>query len=140
MIALALAGCRPAATAAPDITVEEAWAQPTLPGSSASAAYLTIRNRGAAADSLVVVTSGGASVSLHSTTMDGGIMRMRPLERLEISPGATVRLEPGGTHLMLGGLSKGLAPGDSVPLRLRFARSGERTVSAQVRPRHGEQM
>ena len=37
--------------------------------------------------------------------MDGNVMRMRELEKgLEIPPGATVELKPGGFHIMFMGL------------------------------------
>ena len=80
---------QPESKPGPDIGVADAWARATLPGKPASAAYLTISNRGGADDALVGVTSSSGTADIHSTSMDGGIMRMRKLDRLPIPAGAT---------------------------------------------------
>lgn len=40
-------------------------------------------------------------VTLHRTTVTGGVSRMRQVVQLPIGAGATAVLEPGGLHLML---------------------------------------
>jgi len=129
--ALLLAGCG-AEEAAPEIAVQGAWARPAVEGQSTSAAYFTVVNTGGA-DRLVSVSSSAAGAALHSMTMDGGIMRMRPLEALDIPANSSVELKPGGTHVMLIDVKSPLAAGDAVPLRLRFERAGTREVTAEVR-------
>ena len=129
---LLLASC--GAEPQPSIDVEEAWARAAAPGRSASAAYFTIANSGGE-DRLLSVSSPAGQASLHLTSMDGGVMRMRPLEALDVAAGATVRLEPGGTHVMLTGLEQPLGAGSALPLDLKFERSGERRVNASVRER-----
>lgn len=116
----------------PAIAVEDAWARATAPGRTSSAAYFTIANTGGR-DRLLSVSSPAGAVSLHSTSMDGGVMRMRPLDALEIPADSTVELAPGGTHVMIAGLSEPLAAGSALPLDLTFERSGERRVNAEVR-------
>jgi copper(I)-binding protein len=64
--------------------------------------------------------------------MAGGIMRMRKLHRLPLPARAPVKLEPGGTHVMLTGLREPLVAGGNIELRLRFEKSGERTVAVRV--------
>jgi copper(I)-binding protein len=103
-----------------------------VPGQSSSAAYFTIRNTGGP-DRLMSVSSRDAGPSLHSTTIDNGVMRMRPLEAIEIPANSKVELKPGGVHLMLMGLKRPLEAGSSVPLDLKFEKSGERHVSIAVR-------
>lgn len=122
---------------APEIAVSDAWARETRTGSTA--AYMTIANRGSGADRLVAVSATPpVSATLHETTHDGGISRMRPLsDDLEIPAGQSVEMRPGGTHLMVTGLEAPLTAGESLPLRLRFERSGERTIEAEVRPAIG---
>lgn len=137
LAALLLLSCSQDGGGTPDIQVGDAWARATTPGKSATAAYLTIANRGAADDALVGVTSASGTAQVHSTSMEDGIMRMRPLERLPIPSGEAVKLAPGGTHVMLTGLDAPLAAGDSVELTLRFEKSGERTVAAAVQPSSG---
>jgi len=129
---LMLASCKPA-SAPPAISVDGVWARATVSGQSGSAAYFTIRNAGGE-DKLLTVSSPGADASLHSTTMDNGVMRMRPLEALDIPAKGTVELKPGGTHVMLMGLRQPLQAGAALELDLKFQKSGERKVMAEVRP------
>ena len=118
---------------APEIVVEGAWARAAAHGRSSTAVYLTIRNSGGG-DRLVAISSPVGQASLHSTSMDGGIMRMRPVESLDVPAGSVVKLVPGGNHVMLTGLKSPLAAGSAVPLELQFERSGGKRVDAAVRP------
>lgn len=70
---------------------------------------------------------------IHETTMQNGVSRMRPHESLVIAPGKTVKFEPGGLHVMLHGLTQALAPGKTVPLRLRLSDGTSLEVVATVR-------
>jgi copper(I)-binding protein len=94
--------------------------------------YLAIVNKGAAPDRLVSATADVAEkVELHETGMDNGVMTMRGLpDGVEIKPGETVTLKPGGLHLMLMGLKQPLAQGREVRLTLNFAKAG--TVAATL--------
>lgn len=119
--------------APPAIEVQDAWARAPLPGQSSSAVYATIRNSGGS-DRLLRVSSPVGTASLHSTTNDSGIVRMRAAADLEIPSRSTVELEPGGTHVMISGLNRPLEVGQGVRIELGFARSGNRQVMAVVRP------
>lgn len=66
-------------------------------------------------------------------SMDGAVMRMRPLDRLEIPAGGTVRLGPGGNHLMFFGVSEPFAQGQNIPVRLVFEHAGTVEVTLPVR-------
>lgn len=138
LVALLAAACSKADTGAPDIRIDDAWARATVPGKKATAAYFTISNRGSADDVLISVSSSRASADVHSTSMDGGIMRMRKLDRLPLPANETVKLEPGGTHVMLTGLSEPALAGGQIDLILRFEKSQERKVAADVRDSSGE--
>ena len=129
LIALALtASCAPRA---PEIEVGDAWARATAPGQSSGAIYATIANRGAA-DRLVGVSSNAGTATLHHSTRDDGVARMRMLTDLPIPAGTSVDLAPGGTHVMLTGLAAPLSIGGDLGLTLRFERSGARTVKVAV--------
>jgi periplasmic copper chaperone A len=130
--ALLLASCKPA-SAPPAVSVVDAWARATVPDQMGSAAYFTIRN-GGGADKLLSVTSPAADASLHSTSIDNGVMRMRQLQALDVAAKGAVELKPGGTHVMLMGLKQPLQAGTTLELDLKFEKSGERRVDAQVRP------
>ncbi len=129
---LLAAAAAPAQTRAA-LTITHAWARPALAGRAAGG-YLWVTNAGRRSDSLIAAASPvAAKVTLHEMQMGGGVMRMRALTRLEIPPGATIRLESGGYHLMLEGLKRELRAGDSVDVSLTFARAGVRRVSLPVR-------
>jgi len=104
------------------IVVSDAWTMATPPGAAVAAGYMTINNQAAAVVRLVGGSSPAAqSVEVHNMTMDGGVMQMRPVEGgLEIPANGAVELKPGGLHLMLVGLQRPLAEGESVPVALTF--------------------
>jgi len=107
------------------------WARATPKGASTGAAYATIKNTGSVPDRLVGGTvAGAARVEVHEMTMDGNVMRMRELKGgLEIKPGESATLKPGGVHLMLLELKTPLERGKPVKGTLVFERAG--TVEVQ---------
>jgi periplasmic copper chaperone A len=128
---LLLASCSKAGTD-PDISLSDAWVRATVAGQSSSAAYFTIANAGGD-DRLLSVESPVAKASLHSVTHDGAVVRMRAMDSLDIAGGSTVSLKPGSDHVMLSGLAALLSPGETVPIILKFEKSGERAIDADVR-------
>jgi copper(I)-binding protein len=86
-----------------DLVITEAWTRATPKGAKIGGGYLTIENKGTAPDRLIGGSADIAgSVQVHEMSMDKGVMKMRPLENgLAIEPGKTVKLAPGGNHLMM---------------------------------------
>lgn len=94
--------------------------------------YLVVRNN-AAADTLVGVWSPEAKgAMIHQTEARGGTMTMVMTERVAVPAGGTLEFLPGGTHVMLTGLTRKPAAGESFPLRLRFAKAGEYIIAPMV--------
>ena len=119
---------------AQDLLARDAWVRAT-PGSDVAAAYVTLHNGGVKVIKVVGIESPAASmVMLHETSLQDGVSRMRPHEQLSLAPGQTVKLEPGGLHVMLQGLTKPLIPGMTVPLLLKLADGTSLVVAAAVRP------
>jgi hypothetical protein len=115
------------------IKVGHPWARPTVAGQTAGGGYLKLKNSGKTADRLVSVSSAAAErVELHTMKLDGDVMRMRQLDAIELPPGASVVLEPGGDHLMLLGLKAPLELGRSIPLKLTFEKAGDVMVEVKV--------
>ncbi len=115
------------------LEVRDPWARPTAPGAGAAAMYFAITNRGARADRLMALsTPAAAHADLHETRTVEGTMQMRELPYLDCPPGATVRAEPGGVHVMLMGLAAPLAAGAEFPVELRFRDAGSLTVRVRV--------
>lgn len=128
VLALAWLAAVPAAAEAP--SVADAWIRATPPGARTAAAYVTLTGAGAADRLLGAATPAADAVEIHTSLVAGGVTRMQQLPELAVPSGATVRLEPGGAHLMLIGLAGPLAPGAKVTLWLRFATAG--TVELEV--------
>lgn len=133
---LAASGCGGASTPADKVgpSVSGAWIRvPAGPGQPA-AGYLVIDNVTDTSDVLLGVTTPVAvTCELHESTMDSaGMMGMHPVGQLEVPAHGSVRLEPGGYHLMLTDV-EALAVGSKVELHLKFQRAGEITVQAEVR-------
>jgi hypothetical protein len=104
------------------IKIEHPRAAPTPTGAKTGAAYMEIVNNGK--EPLVIKalsTSAADKVEVHSMTMDGDIMRMRPIELpLTIVPGESLKLVK-DRHIMLIGLKKPLVEEDMVPFKIEFA-------------------
>ena len=129
VLALALAQLSPAPAQAADynvgtIHITQPWARATPKGASSGAAYLTIANNGKALDRVSCVSSDlSAHCQMHTMTMENGVMKMRPVEGgLEIKPGETVTLKPGGLHVMLVDLKQPLVPGKMAEATLQLRR------------------
>ena len=117
------------------LRIGDPWIRATPDAAPTAAGYLTVTNRGRDTERLL----GGSSplaqaIEPHTMSMGGGVMRMRLAEGgLQIAPGATLTLAPGGDHLMLVGPKHPLKPGERVPATLRFARAGAVKVEFVVK-------
>jgi copper(I)-binding protein len=106
--------------------IDYPWTRATPKGASSGAGYLTVTNNGITPDRLSCTSSDAAGgCQIHSMTMDNGVMKMRPVENgLEIKPGETVTLKPGGYHLMFVDLKHPLEQGSAVEATLQFEKAG----------------
>ena len=115
------------------IDVTDAWSRALPPVSTNGAAYVTLTNSGHNADKLVGASAPIAQrAELHSHSMEGGVMKMRPVTSVELLPGKKVEFKPGGLHVMLIGLKQPLKQGAHFPLTLRFAHTPPVTVEVVV--------
>jgi len=103
------------------LQITQPWARATPKGAASGAAYMTVTNTGPKAERLSCLSSDAAAkCEIHEMSMDGGVMRMRPVEGgLEIRPGQTVTLKPGGFHVMLTGLKAPLQQGKMLEATLQ---------------------
>jgi periplasmic copper chaperone A len=113
------------------LQVGDAWARATPGKSETGAAYVTIQSP--TADRLVAASTPVAKTAeLHTMSMSGMVMKMRPVAGIDIPAGQPVTLAPGGIHIMLMGLTQPLRAGQSFPLTLTFDKAGTRTVDVAV--------
>ncbi|MEO8062795.1 MAG: TonB-dependent receptor [Pseudomonadota bacterium] len=118
------------------LVIGHPWSPPIAAGRPVGVAYLSITNNGDSADTLTGASSPlAASVQMHQTTLSEGMARMRPLAELTIASRKTVKIEPGGIHLMLVGLNGPLLAGTTFPLTLVFRNAGSITVQINVEER-----
>lgn len=115
------------------LSVSGAWARATPGAAKNGAAYFVLKGAKDSADTLVGGSSPGAGVvEIHTHIEDGGVMKMRKLDKLEVEAGATKVFAPGGLHVMLINLTAPLKEGATLPLTLTFAKAGEVKVEVAV--------
>ena len=118
---------------AADIDINDPWARASAGMARAGAAFMEIRNTGGA-DRLVAASADvSETVELHTHIQDGEIMRMRRVDAIDLPAGETVRLEPGGLHVMFLGLHAPLEEGQRFPLTLTFETAGDVTIDVEIK-------
>ena len=137
LAALLLSSC--GQSGSPDVQIANAWARETVAGQTSTAAYLTVSNKGTADDRLVSVSAPEpVKASVHVTENSGGVSHMRHMSSgLAVPTGSAIELKPGGTHVMITGLQAPLRRGQTLNLRLRFEKSGEKPIDVRVAPATG---
>jgi hypothetical protein len=136
-VVLALAG-GPARSLALDSPTQpqiaDAWARATPAAARSGAVYMRVTNPGVTVDQIIGASSPAAEkVELHEHVMDGNVMRMRPVEAIEVKPRETVVFAPTGLHVMLIGLKAPLRDGDKLSVTLRFKIAGPVELTVPIR-------
>jgi periplasmic copper chaperone A len=120
------------AGATDNISVSDAYVRAVPPGQPNTAAFMQLQNKGADSHALVAAKTTQANVvELHTHVMEDNMMKMRPIEKIEVAGGASVSLEPGGLHIMLIDLNAPL--GEEVALTLVFDDDSEIELTLPVR-------
>lgn len=120
-----------------NLVVEQPWSPPTPPVATVGAVYFSITNNGQTPDRLTTISSPIANqVQIHESRQVHGVIQMRGVAFVDCPPGAAVRSEPGGLHVMLVGLHRPLTTGMQFPLSLTFQGGGiiEVMVTVSARP------
>lgn len=131
------------------VIVKDAWARTSAISSGDGAAYVTIENTTDVPEKLLSVevpTSVARTAQVHETVMGGGesstsmamngamdgqaMMSMREVSSVTIPAGGTVKLEPGGYHVMLLDLASPLQAGQKFTMTLGFMNA--RVVQVEV--------
>jgi len=114
------------------ISIGHPYARATATGQPTGGAFLKLDNAGAE-DRLVSATAEvSKAVELHTMSMEGDVMKMRQVDAIVLPAGKVVELKPGGLHIMFIGLKAPLKEGDKFPLKLKFEKAGEVTVTVNV--------
>ena len=122
----------PVGVSAQSIQIETAWARAASPNAKAGGAFMTLTDTGAP-DKLGSATSPVAGRGeLHRSVEENGLIKMLPVEALDLELGKKVRLTPGSYHIMLMDLGRQLKPSDTFPKTLSFAKAVQMTVMVTV--------
>lgn len=117
-----------------DLLIEQAWVREAPPGAAMMAAYLSITNRGDRDVELTSVESSAfGHVMLHKSETVDGIARMLHQDSIRVPAHGSVKLEPGGYHLMMPAPETRLSVGDQVVFVLHFDDGSSTRVTAVVR-------
>ena len=116
-----------------DLKIGHPWTRATPAAGGVGGGYLVIRNTGSQPDRLLRAEStAAANVELHTMSMEGGVMRMRPVQDIPIPPGGEVKLEPGGLHVMFLNTRERFVQGEKIKATLVFERAGSVDVEFTV--------
>lgn len=102
-----------------EVKIDQPWVRGTVAVQKSTGAFMTLSSDKPV--SLVFASSPTAKiVEIHEMKMDKDMMSMKAVEKIDIAPGKSTELKPGGYHVMLINLVKPLNKGDIVPLTLGF--------------------
>ena len=118
------------------LKISAPWTRATPRGAQVGGGYLKITNTGKEADRLIGGSLPAAGrFEVHEMSMEGGMMKMRHLANgLEIRPGESVELKPGGYHLMFMQLKEPLVTGKPLKGTLVFEKAGTVEIEYDVAP------
>lgn len=120
---LLFAGCKSPDNAA--LVVSEPYGYAPLGENGPGVAYFTLVNTGATALQVRSFASDCfANAELHTSVMDNGISKMRPVEMLEVAALSSISLRPGGLHLMLFDARESVAAGSSCRMTITYDDEG----------------
>jgi copper(I)-binding protein len=124
------------------LQIENAYTRATVPGQQVAAGFMKIENKGAVDQLLSASSPAAGEVQLHEMSMEGNVMKMRQVKDIAVPAGGVVELKPGGLHLMFMNIKAPLTAGQTVPVKLKFAKAGEIEVKVPVNAmgQHGDGM
>ena len=122
------------------LQISNAYTRATVPGQQVAGGFMKIDNSGAADQLLVVSSPVAGEVQLHEMAMDGNVMRMRQVKDIPVPANSSIELKPGGLHLMFLNIKTPLTAGQSIPVKLKFAKAGDVEVKMPVNAMSGMSM
>ncbi|MCF1462795.1 copper chaperone PCu(A)C [Agrobacterium vitis] len=116
------------------LKISDGYLKAMIPGQPVGGGFVTINNTGSVEDKLIAISSPRAMrVELHEMVMQGTIMKMRKIpDGFAIAPGATLKMEPGGYHLMFMGVQMPFKANQTIPVTLTFEKAGKLELAMPV--------
>jgi len=117
-----------------ELDIHNAWIKNLPPTIPVRAGYMTIHNAQTHTISIIAIRSDAfASVEVHQTIKQDGMMRMEPVPALTIEPDSTVQLAPGGLHLMMMHPKNPTKPGDVLEIVIELDDGSTQTLNMTVK-------
>lgn len=102
--------------------IQQAWIRSAPPGAQTLAGYLVLKNTCSTSIKIIDVESRDFGMPMiHRSVVENGVSKMRHPGVLEVKPGASLKFEAGGLHLMLMQPLRKLKEGDKAGVRLVLA-------------------
>lgn len=116
------------------VAIRDAWVREAPPNAQILAGYAQIENTGDQAEAIIAVGSAAfEKAEIHHSEVKDGVARMTQVKRLDLPPGQIVKLESGGTHVMLFNPKSLLLTGQYVTLNFTLGSGKTLSVNADVR-------
>lgn len=118
----------------PAVTVHDAWVREPMGSRNMTGAFVVVENSGATPRAIVSASADVSDkVELHEMKNEGGMMKMSPVQKIDVPASGKVDLKPGSFHIMLFDVKTKLADGDKVRLTLTLDDGSKVTTEAVVR-------
>lgn len=115
------------------VAVMNAWVREAHPKATTNAGFMILINVSDQPVQLIGASSPDFGlVEFHEMKMEDGMMQMNELEELNIEPGAQLKFESGGKHLMLKHRNRLLQDGDQTEVTLEFSGGAIQTLSLKI--------
>lgn len=121
------------AGSADQVVVQDPYVRLAPPNAPATGAFMVIKNNGDKDIKVVKAENAASKVTeLHNHLNEGGVMKMRPVQSVDIKAKGEAVLKPGGLHVMLIDLKVAMKEGDIVPITFTFDDGSTKKVDAKV--------
>jgi len=114
------------------IVVSDGWVRSVVAGQHSAGAFMHIKS-GADVTLIGVASPAARMAEVHAMKFEGGMMKMRAVDKLPLRAGKTTELKPGDYHIMLMDLTRPLRENDTVPLTLTFEDKAGKKTSVEVK-------
>jgi copper(I)-binding protein len=121
----------------PPLYVDQAWVRLSANPDSPSAGYFVVHGGPAPVALRGVMSDYAQRVEMHESMAMGGMMTMKPVEKVDIPAGQTVAFAPGGKHIMLFRINQNAVTQGKIPLTFLFS-NGDRIQFDAVVQKTGE--
>lgn len=116
-----------------NLIISHPWSRATAPSQKVGVVFMEISSKTGKPDRLIGGSTPDAEkVEIHNHVKDGDVMRMRRVDGVDVPANGSIKLEPGGYHVMLLGLKTPLFEETVIPLTLIFEKAGTVEIEAVV--------